>query len=282
MYRVVDELRDTGILTESRGHHNQRVLRVTDHPVIETYRTLTSKRGHVDWSTLLSPATMRVLWYLDEPRRVRTIADRLSLTRQAVHHALSPLKNRAMLAPSGPEYALTPDLQPVLEFVQAVITHKHRTRVRRLTPSATVEWCDPQRALVAVHDAEDTATLQDAAEWETTGLARFEAFGLQFFLASEPVFWYAPEAAPTPAQIVCHSLVTETDTRRVSYALLLIEHAQIDEETLLNTAAWYGVESTVSDMYRFIEDNAEQTTGGETTLPSSSEYEALKSQYRVT
>lgn len=280
VYRVADGLLDTGLLAESRGHHNQRILRVTDHPVIEAYRTLTSKRGHVDWGNLLSSATMRVAWYLDEPRRVRTIADRLGLTRQAVHHALSPLKNRAMLSPSGPEYALTPDLQPVLEFVRTVVTHEHRTRVRRLAPSATVVWCDPKRALVHAHAADDTAALQDAGEGEMTGLARFEEFGLQFFLADEPAFWYAPETEPTPAQIVCHSLVPETDSRRVSYALLFIEHAQIDEETLLNAATWYGIASTVSEMYRFIEHET-QTNSGETALPNPSEYEALKSQYGV-
>lgn len=281
VYRVADELLDTGLLVESRGHHNQRVLRVTDHPVIETYRTVISKRGHVDWPSLLSPATMRVAWYLDNPRRVRTVADRLGLTRQAVHHALSPLKNRAMLSPTGPEYALTPDLQPVLEFVRAVVIHEHRTRVRRLASSATVAWCDPKRALIHVHNADDTAALQDAGGWEITGLARFEQFGLQFFLADEPAFWYAPEAELTPAQIVCHSLVPETGSRRVSYALLLIEHTQIDEETLLNAATWYGVESTVSEMHRFITEDTEQTTGDETALPSPAEYAALKSKYGV-
>lgn len=281
VYRVVDELHDAGFLAESRGNHNQRILRVTDHPVIEAYRALISKRGHVDWPSQLSPATIRVSWYLDEPRRVRTIADRLGLTRQAIHHALSPLKNRAMLSPSGPKYALTPDLQPVLEFVRAVIIHEHRTRVRRIAPSATVEWCDPKRALVHVHDADDTAALQDAGEWKITGLARFEQFGLQFFLAGEPAFWYARNEDCCPTQIICHSLIPDTDSRRVSYALLVIEHMQIDEERLLDTATWYGLESTVSDMYQFIEDDAEQTNGEATALPSPSEYAALKSQYGV-
>jgi len=41
---------------------------LTDHPVVEAYRALRSELGHVEWPDL-SPATLRVCWYLDEPRR---------------------------------------------------------------------------------------------------------------------------------------------------------------------------------------------------------------------
>ena len=281
VYRVADELCEAGLLAESRGRYNQRILRPTDHPVIEAYRHLTSKLGHVDWPDLLSPATMRVCWYLDEPRPVRMIADRLDLTRQAVHRALAPLKDRAMLSPSGPEYALASDLQPLLEFVRAVVGHEHRTRVRDLAPTATVEWCDPRRALVHVHDPEDTAALRDADEWELTGLARFEEFDLEFLLADEPAFWCGPEKTLSPAQIVCHSLVSDSGPRRVSYALLLVEHVQLDAETLLDTAKWYELETTVTDMCSFLGRETEPTNDTETALPGISEYETLKSQYGV-
>ena len=282
IYRTADELHNAGLIGDSRGHHNQRILRVTGHPVIEAYRDLASQLGHVDWPDLLSPATIRACWFLDAPRRVTTIVDRLGITRQAVHNALDPLKHRAMLSPSSPEYALVPDLQPLRDFADAVILHEHRNRVRGLAPSATVEWFDPNRALVHIHNADDTAALQAADEWGMTGLAKFTAFDLQFFLAGEPAFWYAPGETLTPDQVVCHSLVADTGSRRVSYALLLIEHAQIAEKDLRNTATWYGLEPTVSDMYAFLKDEAEQRDCGDTVLPNPTEYESLKSQYGVT
>jgi hypothetical protein len=114
-----------------------------------------------------------------------------------------------------------------------------------------------------------------------TGLARFAAYDLQFFLAGEPAFWYAPGENLTPAQVACHSLVADTGSRRVSYALLLTEHADIDEKDLHDTAPWYGLESTVSDMYAFLEDGAIQRESRETVLPDPAEYESLKSQYGV-
>ena len=281
VYRVIDDLLKTGLLDESRSHHNQRVVRATDDSVVEAYRYLTSKLGHVDWPELLLPATIRVCWYLDEPRRISEISNRLGITRQAVHKALSPVKNRAMLAPSGPEYALADDLQPVLAFVQEVVTHEHRTRVRNIAPSATIEWCDPKHALIQVQEQGDTNALQHAPNWDMTGVAKFQAYGLQFFLAGEPAFWYAPDEPLTPADIVCHTLVLEADSRNVSYAMLLIEQEQINEDELIETAAWYGIEPLVAHLCRLIKQNFDITDDLGICLPSAQEYEALKEQYGV-
>lgn len=281
VYRVVDDLLEAGLVNESRRQRNQRVARATDDPVVEAYRHLTSKLGHVNWPELLSPATTRVCWYLDEPRRVTVIADRLGITRQAVHKSLTPLKNRAMLAPSGPNYALTDDLQPVRDFAREVVTHEHRTRARKLVPSATVEWCDPNRALIRVQTSEDTNTLQQASEWHMTGLAAFHAYELQFFLAGEPAFWYAPDNSLTPADVVCHTLVLEEGARRVSYAMLLIEQEQISEDDLRETARWYGIEPLIERIYQHIEGDFTPNDDVGINIPSAQEYAALKEQYEV-
>ncbi|MFC5973924.1 MarR family transcriptional regulator [Halomarina salina] len=281
LYDVLDELLASGLLAERRGPNNQRRVHVTDHPVVEAYRTLQSDLGHVTWVDLLSPSTLRVCWYLDEPRRVAEIAARLMITRQGVHKALSPLKNRAMLFPSGPEYALSEDLSPLLAFARAVVRHEHRTRVRAVAPSATVEWCDPQRALVRVQTAADTTTLREDSEWELTGLARFEEYGLQFFLAGEPAFWYAPDEDLTPAEVVCHTLVLDSGSRRVSYAMLLIESVGIAQETLAETATWYDLAPVIDAMYRPLHGEFDGIEDLPVVLPSKSEYTALKEQYGV-
>jgi len=281
LYDVLDELLEAGLLAERRGPNNQRRVHLADHPVVEAYRTLQSDLGHVEWIDLLSPATLRVCWYLDEPRRVSEIAERLDITRQGVHKVLSPLKHRAMLSPSGPEYALSEDLAPLLAFARAVVRHEHRSRVRKIAPSATVEWCDPKRALVRVQTAEDTEALEAAPDWQLTGLARFGEYGLQFFLAGEPAFWYAPDAELTPAEVVCHTLVLDSGSRRVSYAILLIEKLDIDQETLLETAQWYDLESVVAAMYRPLRGEFDASEESPVILPSESEFTALKEQYGV-
>lgn len=281
VYRMLDDLLEAGFLTESRGRHNQRHVRVTDHPVVEAYRQLAANLGHVDWPELLSPATLRVCWYLDHPRRATEIADRLGISRQRVHASLSPLKGRAMLAPSGPEYALADDLDPLLEFVRTVVTHDHRRRVRHVAPSAVLEWSDPIRALVRAHEPEDTSALRSNDDWQLTGLAKFREYGLQFFLSGEPAFWHAPDDEElTPDEVVCHTLVAGADSRRVSYAMLLIEAEGIAEEVLGETAAEYGVETLVSGMYRALGGDFDTTD--DVPLPGEREYAALKSQYDLT
>lgn len=281
IYEVLDDLLDAGLLVERRGPNNQRHVRVADHPVIEAYRTLQSELSHVEWADLLSPATLRVCWFLDEPHRVTDIAERLNITRQGVHKALSPLKDRAMLGPSGPEYAVSENLSPLLAFAQAVVTHEHRLRARESAPSATVEWCDPKRALVRVQTTEDTDALLDAPDWQVTGLGRFEEYDLQFFLAGEPAFWYAPDTELTPADVVCHTLVFDSGSRRVSYAMLLIEKLDIDQATLTDTATWYDLESTVAAMYQALQGGVEDSDEIPLVLPSESEFMALKEQYGV-
>lgn len=281
LYEVLDELLAKGLLAETRGPNNQRRVCVTDHPVIEAYRTLRSKLGHVEWVDLLSPATLRVCWYLDEPRRVTAIAERLGITRQGVHNALSPLKHRAMLSPSGPEYALNEDLSPLLAFSRSLVRHKHRSQARAVAPSATIEWCDPKRSLIRVQTSADTEALLEDPDWRLTGLGQFEGYGLQFFLAGEPAFWYAPDEELTPAEVVCHTLILDSGSRRVSYSMLLIEKLDIDRETLLETAKWYDLESTVAAMYRPLENEFDNSEDLPVYLPSESEYTALKEQYGV-
>ncbi|WP_144906851.1 helix-turn-helix domain-containing protein [Halobellus captivus] len=281
LYDVLDELLDSGLLDERRGPNNQRRVHLADHPVVEAYRRLQSELSHVEWPDLLSAATLRVCWYLDEPRRVAEIAERLDITRQGVHKALSPLKHRAMLSPSGPEYALSADLSPLLAFARAVVQHEHRSRVRTLAPSATVEWCDPKRALVHMQTAADTEALEAAPDWQLTGLARFAEYGLQFFLAGEPAFWYAPDEELTPADVVCHTLVRDRGSRRVSYAMLLIEELDIDQETLTETARWYELESAVAAMYRSLQSESDASAESPVIIPSEAEFMALKEQYGV-
>ena len=279
VYRVLDRLFETGLIEESRGPRNQRRVSASDAPVVEAYRRLVGQLGHVEWPELLSASTMRVCWYLDEPRRVTTIADRLGLSRQAVNTALSPLKNRAMLSPAGPEYALADDLEPLATFAREAVAHEHRQRVRTVAPTATVEWCDPKRALVRVQRPEETETLQANDDWQLTGLAGFREFGLTFFLSGEPAFWHDPLGTLSPEELVCHTLVLGADSRRASYALLLIEEAGIEKESLVETASWYGLESMVERLFSALAGDFEPDA--DSRLPGESEYAALKSQYGV-
>ena len=279
LYDVLDQLVDAGLLTESRGQYNQRQVRATSHPVVDTYRQLTTALGHVEWADLLSPATLRVCWYLNTPRRVTTIADRLGISRQAVHEALDPLKHRAMLSPSGPTYALVEDLEPLLAFSRAVVRHTHQQRLHEHAPSGTIAWCDPVRALVQVQTEADTDTLVATDDWKVTGLARFADYDLQFFLAGEPPFWYSPEPLDI-ADLVCHTLRIDSGARRVSYVVLLLAATDVSKGTLQERAQWYDLDEEIKAVCEY------HTTGripeqSPIQLPSPQEFDSLKTQYDI-
>jgi hypothetical protein len=104
---------------------------------------------------------------------------------------------------------------------------------------------------------------------------------LQFFLAGEPAFWYAPGEALTPAEVVCHTLFLDSGSRRVSYSLLLIEKLDIDAETLTETARWYDLETTVAAMSHSLHGEFEDSPDSPVVLPSDAEFTALKEQYGV-
>jgi len=186
-----------------------------------------------------------------------------------------------VLSRSDPEYTLREELSPLLTFARTIVQHEHRSRVREIAPSATIVWCDPKRALVRVQTSADTEALQAASDWEMTGLARYAEYGLQFFLAGEPPFWYAPDEELIPAEIVCHTLRLDSGTRRVSYSMLLIETLDIDREALTAIAQWYDLTSTVEALYRTLQGDFDDTDDLPVIVPSESEYMALKEQYGV-
>jgi hypothetical protein len=129
--------------------------------------------------------------------------------------------------------------------------------------------------------SEDTTALQSASDWQLSGLARFQEYGLQFFLAGEPAFWYAPDEELTPSEVVCHTLTLDSGSRRVSYSMLLIEKLGIEQDILTETATWYDLEDTVDAMYRSMQGEFEVSDDLPVILPSEAEFIALKEQYEV-
>jgi hypothetical protein len=63
--------------------------------------------------------------------------------------------------------------------------------------------------------------------------------------------------------------------------MLLIETLDIDQETLTRTSQWYGLESTVTAMYRSLQGEFDIAEDLPVVLPSEAEFRALKEQYGV-
>jgi hypothetical protein len=63
--------------------------------------------------------------------------------------------------------------------------------------------------------------------------------------------------------------------------MLLIEQEQISEDELLETAAWYGIELLIEQLYQFIEGDFGTTDDAGIIVPSAREYAVLKEQYGI-
>lgn len=99
--------------------------------------------------------------------------------------------------------------------------------------------------------------------------------------APSPVQLAAPEEERTPADVACHTLVLDRGSRRVSYAMLLIEELDIDQETLTEVARWYDLDAAVAAMYQALQGRHKDLNELPVVLPSESEFIALKEQYGV-
>jgi hypothetical protein len=278
LYRAVDALTVTGDVTETRGVNNRKELQPGNGRLMTAYKRLIATVGHVNWGNLLTPTLLRVAWFLDTPTRIRTIADRLDVTPQAVYTAMDPLTGRAMLNPSGPEYALTDDLRPLHAVADAAAWHTHRVCVETLASSAVIEWYDPVHGLVRPQTPDDTTVFDGADDWHVTGLTAFTDYDLQFFTHHEPLFWYSEHGPPAPEEIACHAILSDPGPRHVSYAMLLIDTLDLDHDAMTQHAAKYDLEPVVDAMLTALTQD-DWTPQGK--LPGPREYEQLKHQYGV-
>lgn len=278
VHEVVEELEQYGLVVTSREDHNRRLVSATETTVFQAYRRLQTHHAHIDFPELLSRRLLHVCWFLDQPRTVSTIAERLPITRQRVYQLLEPLRERAMVTKDGTQYEMADDLDLLVKFARTVVTYEHAHRAKALAPSAVVLWATPAEALVSVESKQDRKRLVETENWTLSGLARFEDYGLTFFGASEPPVFYSDLDTDLDVEhLVCQTLVKTTDSRRTSYALLLLATADFDEDRLRTTAVEYGLGDLVAEMLSFLR--------GEPTdsryIPSTREFERLKAQYEV-
>lgn len=281
--RTINTLLETDLLKQTPT----TAVQLAVHPVTEAYRTLNATAGHIDWPELLTPAAITLCWYLNTPTPLTPIANRLNTPEKTLRNTLEPLQHQAIITTPQSHtteqlYTLANNLNTALHaFLTELIRDTHRRRVRSYAPTATIPWCDPQRALVHPHTRTDTQTLTEHPEWNLTGLAKFTDYNLQFFLATEPCFWYAP-TEPTIADIACHTLLLEADSRRTKYTLLLLDSQHISENTAVETATWYDLNTEITALYDFLHNRPITTDPQTISLPTKHAYTELKTQYNIT
>jgi hypothetical protein len=273
------------LVTTTQEYHTKQV-RALPTPVFDSYRELTADSPHIDFPSLISPSMLRICWFLDTPIAVSDIEPRLNVRRRRIYQLLKNLQSRGLITNNNNNrYALPDGHTGLADFAQTVIKYEHQHHVRTLIPTATVVWSAPHEMLITTGEMDDEtvmATFEERDNYSSTGLSRFDDYGLEFFIAGPPPYFYS-ELRDTlaPEDFISHTLMLETDVRNLSYCALLILATDVSADELYTAATRYDIEDTIHALISFIKTNGE-TEQEDIRLPEWSEMKSLTAQYGVT
>lgn len=261
------------VFKENAG--NQTIARPVDARCVEAFQSLTKSNPHVDFPDLLTTSMLNVLYYFssDEPWTATELAERTGHARATIYRNLRTLTNRAMATKEHSQYRLVEGFNDLHVFAYELRHHVHRVRIKRDLGSGIIVWESHNEFLVRTE-----GNVEDR-NYHRTGLDAFAEYGLQFFTTAEQYYFYSKDRdSLTPADLVCHLLLIENDSRHRKYALLLVAETGLSDETLEEAARYYGIEDVVMPLVEFLRTEGE-TASDET--PQWDGFETLASEYEV-
>jgi DNA-binding MarR family transcriptional regulator len=270
--RAVRDLVEKDLVYTERDKQKKRVI-PSNARAVEIYQNLVRQYSHIDFSELLTGKTLEVLYYLDRPRTVADVAERSNNYRNTVNRVLKRLRDRGLVGTNNGTYQFNGDFERLHEFARELTHHLHRRRLASVAPRGTILWDSYDEFLA------QTETEIDAEHFHETGLARFTAYDLQFLLTSHRYYMYSEDVETvSPADLCCHTLLIDDDTRHRSYCLLLLSRVDIDEDELRERASKYGLETGIDALLRYLETDGEVD---DDRLPEWSEFRELAAEYEV-
>ncbi|MFC7216258.1 MarR family transcriptional regulator [Saliphagus sp. GCM10025334] len=270
--RAVADLVEKGLVYTERDGRRKRVV-PSDSRAVEVYQDLVRQHSHIDFPELLTGKAFEVLYYLDQPRTVSEIADQSNNYRNTVNRVLKRLRDRGLVGTDDSRYDFNADFDRLNEFARELTHHLHRQSLEAVAPNGTILWEDHDEFLA------QTETEVDAENFHETGLARFAAFDLQFLLTRHRYYLYSEDVAEiSPAELCCHTLLIDDDTRHRSYCLLLLTRVDIDENDPREQAVKYGLEDEMDALLRYLET---QGAVDSDRLPEWSKFQELAADYEV-
>lgn len=270
--RAVADLAEKGLIYTHRDGRQKRII-PSDARAVELYQDLVRQHSHIKFPELLTGKTLEVLYYLDQPRTVAEIAEQSDNYRNTVNRVLKRLRDRGLVGTDDGRYHFNGDFERLHEFARELGHHLHRQRLESVASNGTILWEDYDEFLA------QTETEIGAKHFHETGLARFAAFDLQFLLTRHRYYHYSEKReAVSSAELCCHTLLIDDDTRHRSYCLLLLNHVDIDEDELREQAAKYELENTIDVLLRYLETHGDVE---DDRLPEWDEFQELAADYEV-
>lgn len=276
--RVVSSLRGRGYVDTERAR-TKKLVSANDVQPIEQLGTLTSEFGHVDFPELIAGAGLKVVYYLDEPRTARELAERSHVSRGTVYRRLNELQRVGIVGKNHSNYELTQPFSRLADFARGVAHHEHRQEALKHTTNVTIVWETHDEYLFSC----DSALDKDG--FHQTGPSMFEDFGVPL-LTRERFHYFRSDhlSELTVADLVCHTLLVEDDTRYRTYSLLLLASHDVEPSTLEERARYYEREADHRLTALTAELQAYLDSGGEDTserLPAWEDFKSTAADYDI-
>ena len=270
--RAVADLTENGLVYTERDGRRKRVV-PSDSRAVEVYQDLVRQHSHIDFPELLTGKSLEVLNYLDQPRTVAEIADLSDNYRNTVNRVLKRFRDRGLVGTDDGRYDFNADFDQLHEFAREVVHHLHRQRLEAVAPKGTILWEDHDEFLA------QTETEIDVKNFHETGLALFAAFDLLFLLTRHRYYLYSEDMEDlSPAALCCHTLLIDNGARHRSYCLLLLSRIDVDEKTLRDRAAKYGLEDEIEVLLQYLKTHGDVD---DDRFPEWDEFQELAAEYEI-
>lgn len=269
---LVRSLDAVGLVRTEQSGQTTRVIRSSVR-AIERLDALDNQFPHIPFPELIAGSTLRILYWLDEPRSSSDLATLADVHRSTVYRSLRPLMDRGLLYKDDSEYALNDPFRELSTIARECAHHRHRHRIGEHASSYAILWESLDECLV------QTNTEIQEPVFHETGPALFQAFDIPLVARQRRYYLFSDSIETiSAAELCCHMLVIDDGPRFRSYCLLLLADTAPDPEYLLDVAAEYDVTAVVTSLLEYLSSRGAERTD---TLPPWSEFETLAGEYGV-
>jgi predicted transcriptional regulator len=244
---LVASLRRKGFVeVERRG--KKRLVSFASAKHAQLMKDLLGRFDYMDFSHLLSGKAFDVLYVLDRERSAGEIASAIRAYRASVYRVLGRLMERGVVRKRDARYSLNPGFAGLSEVSKEAVSYHHRKKALELSPSAVIVW-EGLREFIA-----RAPSARGVRGFHLTGPSRLGDYGIPLLSTGSDYYFYSEEKDGVDLyDVVVHTLLIDPrSTRYITYLLILLAKAGVDERSLLERAEAYGVAREARSLLGFL------------------------------
>lgn len=276
--RIVSDLEARGCIRTTEAGR-QKLVTLADIEPVEQLQSLVTEYGHVDFPELVAGSGLQLLYYLDRSRTATELAEVSDISRATVYRRLNELQAVGIIGKSKSHYELNDPFSKLSSIARGLAHHEHRREAERHADKVNILWETHDEYLFAC-DGE-----VNVDEFFLTGPSLFAEFDIPLLTRSRRHYFRSDRiTAVSPADLVCHTLLIDDDSRYRTYSLLLIQRGTIGWTTLRERAEYYAQEAdldlltVINDLVAYLETEGRITSD---RLPSWEDFKSTAADYEI-